>query len=100
MNQVIHHGYAITVTANNDRGLWRAHAIITWDKGKFELDDEGGSKPDESRKTRRRIGKTLGNNHLQKMWGRPNTSVSGTTAEASHELPITLVSRSAIRRSK
>jgi hypothetical protein len=40
MKHVVHHGYAITVTAHNEKGMWRARAIITWDEGKIELHDE------------------------------------------------------------
>ena len=40
MNRVVHHGYEITVAATNERGVWRAQAIIIWDKEKIELDDE------------------------------------------------------------
>lgn len=40
VKHVVHHGYAITVTAHNEKGVWQAHAIITWDEGKFEIKDE------------------------------------------------------------
>jgi hypothetical protein len=39
MKKVIHHGYVITVTANNKKGIWRGHAIITWEERKFDLHD-------------------------------------------------------------
>ena len=40
MKHVSHNGYVITVTANNEKGTWRSHAIITWYAGKFDLHDE------------------------------------------------------------
>jgi hypothetical protein len=40
MKHLIHHGYLITIAANNEKGVWRGHAIINWDKGKFDLHDE------------------------------------------------------------
>ena len=40
MKQVVHHGYAIMVTAYNEKNVWRAHVIITWDGEKFEIQDE------------------------------------------------------------
>ena len=40
MKSVIHHGYVITVTANNEKGVWRGHEIINWDEGKFDIYDE------------------------------------------------------------
>jgi hypothetical protein len=40
MKQVIHHGRVITVIANNEKGLWGAHAVIRWETGKFELHGE------------------------------------------------------------
>ena len=32
MKQVRHHGYVITVRANNEERVWRGHAIITWEQ--------------------------------------------------------------------
>ena len=40
MKHVSHNGYVITVTANNEKGTWRSHVIITWYAGKFDLHDE------------------------------------------------------------
>ncbi len=79
MKQLTHHGYAVTVTANNDTGLWRAHAIITWDKGKFEMDDE----PDGSRKPRRRIGKALGEQSPSENAGLTNGLLNPSTVAVS-----------------
>jgi hypothetical protein len=40
MKHVSYNGYVITVTANNEKGTWRSHVIITWYAGKFDLHDE------------------------------------------------------------
>jgi len=40
MKHVSYNGYIITVTANNEKGTWRSHVIITWYAGKFDLHDE------------------------------------------------------------
>jgi len=70
MKQVIHNGYVITVSANNDRDLWRAHAIIIWDKGNFELHDEARFPTQvEGENHAVESGKHWVNNHLQKMQG-------------------------------
>jgi hypothetical protein len=70
MKQFIHHGYVITVTANNERGVWRAHAIIRWDKGKFELHGEVRF-PTEMEAENHAVesGKHWVNNQLQRLQG-------------------------------
>ena len=40
MKHLIYYGYLITIAANNEKGVWRAHANINRDKGKFDLHDE------------------------------------------------------------
>jgi hypothetical protein len=70
MKHVLHHGYAITVTANNEEGIWRAHAIITWDGGKFELHDEVCFTTEmEAEEHAVELGKHWVNNRLQRMQG-------------------------------
>jgi hypothetical protein len=68
MKQVIHHGYVITVTANNEKGVWRAHAIISWDVGKFDLFDEVCFPTEmEAENHAVGLGKHWVNNRLQRM---------------------------------
>jgi hypothetical protein len=70
MKQVIHHGYAITVTAHSEGGVWRAHAIISWDNGRFDLDDDANfSNQVEAENHGVESGRHWVNNHLQKMRG-------------------------------
>jgi hypothetical protein len=68
MNRVIHHGYVITVTANNEKMLWRGHAIITWKQGKFNLYDPVCFPTEmEAEEHAVELGKHWVNNHLQGM---------------------------------
>jgi hypothetical protein len=68
--KLIHHAYVITVTANHEKGVWRAHAIITWDRGKFELhDDVCFPTKVEAENHAVELAKHWVNNHLQRMQG-------------------------------
>jgi hypothetical protein len=68
MKQVIHHGYVITVTANNEKRVWRGHAIITWDERKFSLQDPVCFPTEmEAEEHAVELGKHWVNNHLQGM---------------------------------
>jgi hypothetical protein len=70
MKQVIHHGYVITVTTNSEKGVWRAHAIVRWDKGKFELDGEAGFPTErEAENHALELGKHWVNNQRQRLQG-------------------------------
>ena len=70
MKHVSYNGYVITVTANNEKGTWRSHVIITWYEGKFDLHDEvcftTESKAEEHAIE---LGKHWVNNRLQRMQG-------------------------------
>jgi hypothetical protein len=70
MKHVIHHGYAITVTANNEKRVWRGHAIITWEERKFDLHDPVCFPTEiEAEEHAVELGKHWVNNHLQGMRG-------------------------------
>jgi len=70
MKHVIHHGYVITVTTNNEKGVWRGHAIITWDEGKSDLHDKVCFPTEmEAEEHAAELGKHWVNNHLQRMQG-------------------------------
>jgi hypothetical protein len=70
MKHVSYNGYVITVTANNEKGTWRSHVIITWYEGEFDLHDEvcftTESKAEEHAIE---LGKHWVNNRLQRMQG-------------------------------
>jgi hypothetical protein len=69
MKQVSYRGYVIKSTAKNESS-WRAHVVITWYAGKFEIYDEV-TFPTEREAEERAIelGKHWVNNHLQSMQG-------------------------------
>jgi hypothetical protein len=68
MKHLIYHGYLITIAPNNEKGVWRAHATIDWDQGKFDLHDEIGFPTEiEADKHGVELAKHWVNNHLQKM---------------------------------
>ena len=68
MKHVIHRGYVITVTANNDKSVWRGHANITWEKRKFDLHDPVCFLTEmEAEEHAVELGKHWVNNHLQGM---------------------------------
>jgi hypothetical protein len=70
MKHLIHHGYLVTITANNEKGVWRGYAIINWDKGKFDLQDEVCFPTEmEAEEHAVELAKHWVNNHLQKMQG-------------------------------
>jgi hypothetical protein len=70
MKHVVHHGYAITVIAHNEKGMWRAHAIITWKERKFELHDEVSfTTQPKAEEHAVELGKHWVNNRLQRMQG-------------------------------
>jgi hypothetical protein len=70
MKHLIHHGYLVTITANNEKGVWRGHAIINWDQGKFNLHDEVCFPTEmEAEEHAVELAKHGVNNHLQKMQG-------------------------------
>jgi hypothetical protein len=70
MKHVSYLGYVITVTANNDEGMWRARMIITWYAGKFDLHDEVCFTTEmEAEKHAIELGKHWVNNRLQSMQG-------------------------------
>jgi hypothetical protein len=68
MTHVIHHGYVIMVTANNEKRVWRGHAIITWEQRKFDLHDPVCFPTEmEAEEHAVELGKHWVNNHLQGM---------------------------------
>ena len=70
MKHLIHHGYLVTISANNEKLVWRAHVIINWDKGQVDLHDEvffpTGIEAEEHAVE---LAKHWVNNHRQKMQG-------------------------------
>jgi len=66
MKHVSYNGYVITVTANNEKGTWRSHVIITWYAGKFDLrDDVCFTTEMEAEEHAVELGKHWVNNRLQ-----------------------------------
>jgi hypothetical protein len=61
-------GYVITVTAKNEKGMWRSHVIITWHAGKFDLYDEVCFTTEiEAEQHAVKLGKHWVNNRVQSM---------------------------------
>ena len=84
MKHLIHHGYLITIAPNYENGVWRAHAIIDWDKGTFDLHDEIGFPTEtESEQHGVELAKHWVNNHRQKMQGKPEMSAWGRGTKVS-----------------
>jgi len=53
-----------------EKGVWRGHAIINWDKGKFDLHDEVCFPTEmEAEEHAVELAKHWVNNHLQRMQG-------------------------------
>jgi hypothetical protein len=70
MKHVSYLGYVITVTADNEKGMWRSHVIITWYAGKFEVHDEVTFITEtEAQEHAIQLGKHWVNNRLQSMQG-------------------------------
>lgn len=70
MKHVSYLDYVITVTANNEKGMWRPHVIITWYAGKFDLhDDVTFTTETEAEEHAIELGKHWVNNRLQSMQG-------------------------------
>jgi hypothetical protein len=70
MKHVSYLSYVVTVTANNEKGMWRSHVIITWYAGKFEVHDEGTFTTEtEAEEHAIQLGKDWVNNRLQSMQG-------------------------------
>jgi len=70
MKRVSYNGYVITVTANNEKGIWRSQVIITWYEGRFDLHDEVcfTTQP-KAEEHAIELGKHWVNNRLQRMQG-------------------------------
>ena len=70
MKHLIYHGYLITITANHESGIWRAHALINRDKATFDLHDEICFPTEiEAEEYAVDLAKHWVNNHRQKMQG-------------------------------
>jgi hypothetical protein len=70
MRHLIHYGHLITIAPHNENEVWRAHAIIDWDKGKFDLHDEVCFSTEiEAEEHAVELAKHWVNNHRQKMQG-------------------------------
>ncbi len=68
MKHVSYLGYVITVTANDEKKMWRSHVIITWYAGKFDLHDEVCFTTEvEAEEHGVELGKHWVNNHIQSM---------------------------------
>jgi hypothetical protein len=74
MKHVSYLGYVITVTANNEKGMWRSQVIITWYAGKFDLHDEVWFTTEmEAEEHAIELGKHWVNNRLQSMQRDPGS---------------------------
>jgi hypothetical protein len=70
MKHVSYLDYVITVTANNEKGMWRPHVIITWYAGKFALhDDVTFTTETEAEERAVELGKHWVSNRIQSMQG-------------------------------
>ena len=68
MKHVSYLSYVITVTANHEKGMWRAHVIITWYAGKFDLHDEACFTTEmEAKEHAIELGRHWVNNRIQSM---------------------------------
>ena len=66
MKHVSYLSYVVTVTANNKKGMWRSHVIITWYAGKFKVHDEVTFTTEtEAEEHAIQLGKDWVNNRLQ-----------------------------------
>ena len=66
MKHVSYLGYVITVTAHNEKGMWRSHVIVTWYAGKFDHhDDDCFTTEMEAEEHAIELGKHWVNNRIQ-----------------------------------
>jgi len=70
MKHVSYLGYVITVTAHNEKGMWRSHVIVTWYAGKFDHhDDDCFTTEMEAEEHAIELGKHWVNNRFQSIQG-------------------------------